>query len=84
MMDAVSVNECSNVTDCSLTVYAGFSGSDRHSVSLTTGLQLSKISQFALSTYFYNALAQVRLPTCLIVGGKGFKVPGAHFGRLLH
>lgn len=61
MLAAVLASECSNTTDCSLSVFAGFSGSDRHSVSLTTGLQLSKISQFALSTYFFNALAQVHV-----------------------
>ncbi len=56
---AVASSECSNATDCSLSIFGGFSGSDRHSVSLTTGMQLSKINQFAISTYFFNALAQV-------------------------
>ncbi len=65
--NAVLANECSNTTDCSLSVFGAFSGSDRHSVSLTTGLQLNKIDQFAISTYFFNALAQVLSDTVLLL-----------------
>jgi len=58
-LSAVPPSGCSNGTDCSLSVFGGFSGSDRHSLSFTTGLQLGKINQFALSTYFFTALTQV-------------------------
>lgn len=56
---AVAARDCGNTTDCSLSIFGGFSGSDRHSVSFTTEMQLSKINEFAISTYFFNALAQV-------------------------
>ena len=58
LCDAVPVASC-NTTDCSLSVFGAFSGSDKYSVSLTTGLQLSKINNYALSGYFYNAKQQV-------------------------
>ena len=58
---AVPTAACSNGTDCSLSVFGAFSGSDRNGISFTSGLQLSSINQFALSSYFYAATAQVAL-----------------------
>ena len=51
-----------NETDCSLSVYGGFSGSDKYGVAFTTALQLSRINQFALSSYYYAAIQKVVPP----------------------
>ena len=56
---AVPAAACGNGTDCSLSVFGAFSGSDRNGLSFTSGLQLASINQFALSSYFYDATAQV-------------------------
>ena len=43
-------------------MYGGFSGSDRYGVAFTTAMQLSRINQFALSSYYYRAIERVRRP----------------------
>ena len=66
---AVPAAACGNGTDCSLTVFGAFSGSDRNGLSFTSGLQLSSINQFALSSYFYDATAQV---ACCLASFQGW------------
>ncbi|EIE22879.1 hypothetical protein COCSUDRAFT_42464 [Coccomyxa subellipsoidea C-169] len=55
---AATDEEC--VTDdCSLSIYMGFTGEDRHGVAFQTGSQIHRINQYAVSSLYNSFLQQV-------------------------
>lgn len=55
---AASDEDCAG-QDCSLTVFVGFTGSDRNGVALQTGSQINRLNQYSVSSLYNSVVSQV-------------------------
>ena len=64
---AVPIADCNLYGNCTLAVYTGFSGADKHGTTLSTSTQIHQINQFSATTLYYkiknNVRTALRCPT---------------------
>ena len=68
MAVAVPIATCNMNNNCTLAVYTGFSGSDKHGTTLSTATQIHQINQYSASTLYYNIKNNVRSPPVAVQG----------------
>lgn len=54
--------DCSTSGNCTLAVYMGFSGADRHGTTLNTASQIHQINQYSATTLYYRLTNSVCTP----------------------
>ena len=59
---AVPISDCTTYGNCTLAMYMGFSGADRHGTTLNTASQIHQINQYSATTLYYKLTSSVR--TC--------------------
>ena len=57
---AVAISDCNTYGNCTLAVYTGFSGADRHGTTLSTATQIHQINEYSASTLYYSVKNNVR------------------------
>lgn len=59
MAHAVTPSDCSAYQNCSLAVFTGYTGSDRHGNTMTTATQIHQINRFSAQTLYNNVRSNV-------------------------
>ena len=57
-LHAASDEDCAG-QDCSLTLFVGFTGSDRNGIALQTGSQINRLNQYSVSSLYNSVVSQV-------------------------
>ena len=60
LRSAVTIDDCTTYQNCTLSIFTGYTGSDRHGNTFTTATQIHQINRYSAATLYNNLKSGVR------------------------